>query len=190
MYDMKYFLQGFGFYCRAVKTNIDTLKKLNGCKAILHFPGKNHFVVVDRIDDQYVWITDLSSAKFYDRTEISFFDMDWSNGTALLVSKQPIQGNFNEIGSDRLTDIIGSGYSCTKLLQNYNVIFCSEVAGLCGGKYYEYYTRYGCEAAPSGSCSSSKMLRYKSSPCIRDPEIPDACTVTGEWTSYYMMACL
>jgi hypothetical protein len=191
MYDMKYFLQGFGLYCRAVKTNIDTLKKLNGCKVILHFPGKNHFVIVDRIDDRYVWVTDLSSAKFYDRMEISFFDMDWPNGTALLVSKQPIQGDFNEIGSDQSADIIGgSGYSCTKLLQQYNVIFCSEVGGLCGGKYYEYYTRYGCEGAVSGSCSSTKMVRYMSTPCINDPENPDACTVTGVWTSYYIMACL
>jgi hypothetical protein len=191
MYDMKYLLQGFGFYCRAVKTNIDTLKNLNGCKAILHFPGKNHFVIVDRVDDRYVWITYLSSTKFYGRTEISFFDMDWPNGTALLVSKQPIQGDFNEISSDRLTDIIGgSGYSCTKLLQQYDVIFCSEVGGLCGGKYYEYYLRYGCQAAESGSCSSTKMLRYVSTPCINDPEIIDACTVTGVWTCYYMMACL
>jgi hypothetical protein len=191
MYDMKYFLQGFELYCRAVKTNIDTLKNLNGCKAILHFPGKNHFVVVDRIDDQYVWITDLSSAKFYDRTEISFFDMDWPNGTALIVSKQPIQGDFNEISSGQLADIIGgSGYSCTKLLQQYDVIFCSRVGGLCGGKYYEYYTRYGCEAAGSGSCYNTRMSRYKSTPCIQDPYDPEACTGTGEWTSYYMMACL
>jgi hypothetical protein len=117
--------------------------------------------------------------------------MDWPNGTALLVSKQPIQGDFNEISSDQLADITGgSGYSCTKLLQNYNVIFCSEVGGLCGGKYYEYYTRYGCEVAGSGSCSSTKMPRYRSTPCINDPENPDACIDTGEWTYYYMMACL
>ncbi|MGA2679422.1 MAG: cysteine peptidase family C39 domain-containing protein [Sedimentisphaerales bacterium] len=190
MSDMKYFLQGFGLYCQTVNTNINTLKNLNGCKAILYFPGRSHFVVVDRIDDRYVWITDLSSAKFYDRTEISFFDMDWPNGTALLVSKQPIQGDFNEISSDQLADIIGgSGYSCTNIIQNYNVIFCSYVSGLCGGKYYEYYLRYGCEAAESGSCSSTKWLRYMSSPCINDPEYPDYCTVTGVWTCYYMMAC-
>jgi hypothetical protein len=190
MNDMKYFLQGFGFYCRAVKTDINTLKKLNGCKAILHFPGKNHFVVMDHVDDRYVWTIDLSSGKFYDRTDVSFFDMDWPNGTALLVSKQPIQGDFNEIGSDRLTDIIGSGYSCTHLIQQYNVIFCEQVAGLCGGKYYEYYTRYACEAAESGSCSSTRLVRFKSSPCINDPEYPDYCTVTGVWTSYYIMACM
>ncbi len=145
---------------------------------------------MDRIDDRYVWITDLSSAKFYDHTEISFFDMDWTEGTVLLVSKQPIQGDFNEISSNQLTGIIGSGYACTKLLQQYDVIFCDEVAGLCGGKYYEYYLRYGCEAAVSGSCSGTRFIKFKSSPCINDPEIIDACTVTGVWTSYYMMACM
>jgi hypothetical protein len=190
MYDMKYFLQGLGFNCRAVKTNIDTLKKLNGCKAILHFPGKNHFVVADRIDDRYIWITDLSSAKFYDHTEISFFDMDWSDGTTLLVSKQPIQGDFNEISSGQLANITGgAGYSCTRLLQQQSVIFCSSVPGSCGGKCYDYSLRYGCEAAESGSCSSSRVIKYKSSPCTQDPEFPDSCTDTGVWTSYWMMAC-
>jgi hypothetical protein len=191
MYDMKYFLQGFGLYCRAVKTDINTLKKLNGCKAILHFPGKNHFVVVDRIDDRYVWITDLSSAKFYDHTEISFFDMDWPNGTALLVSKQPVQGDFNEISGGLLANIIGGyGYSCTYLIQQYNVIYCTQVDGQCMGKYYVYYTRYACETAESGSCSSTRLVRFKSSPCVQDPEDPEACTMTGAWTSYYIMACM
>jgi hypothetical protein len=116
--------------------------------------------------------------------------MDWTEGTALLVSKQPIQGDFNEIGSNLLTGIIGSGYACTKLLQNYNVIFCSQIGDLCGGKYYEYYPRYGCQTADNGSCSSTKMVRYMSTPCINDPESPDNCTVTGVWTCYYMMACM
>ena len=91
---MKYFLQGFGFYCRAVKTNINTLKNLKGCKAILHFPGKKHFVVVDRIDDKYVWIIDFSSAKFYDRTDISFFDMDWTERDGITGLKAADSGRF------------------------------------------------------------------------------------------------
>jgi hypothetical protein len=190
LYDMKYFLQGLGFYCRAVKTDIKTLMNLTGCKAILHIPGKKHFVVVDRIDDQYVWTIDLAADKFYYRTDTGFFDMDWTEGTVLLVSKQPIQDDFNEISGDQMVNIIGgAGYSCTKLLQEYNVIFCSQVGGLCGGCYYEYYTRWGCEAAASGSCSTSMLIRYKKTPCIQDPEIPSFCTGTGEWTSYYIRAC-
>lgn len=190
MYDMQYFLQGFGLYCRAVKTNLNTLKNLDGCKAILYFPGRNHYVVVDRIDDRYVWVTDLSSTKFYDHTEISFFDMDWTNGTALLVSKQPIQGDFNEISADGLTNIAGgSGYSCTNLLQTNSVILCNQSNSMCAGNYYIYYTRYGCQAADSGSCSGTKMLRYVLSPCVQDSEDQNSCTYNGTWTSYYMMAC-
>jgi len=190
LYAMKQFAESRGLYCRAVKTDIKTLKGLNGCQVILHIPGKNHFVVLAGIDSDYVWCIDLANDKFFYRTEIDFFGMDWTEGTALLVSNRPIQDNFTEIGEDQLQSIIGSaGYSCTRLIQTYNVIFCSQVGGECGGMYQEYLTRYGCEVAPSGSCTGSRMIRYEESPCIEDPDNPYACTITGEWTCYYMKAC-
>lgn len=190
---MKQFIQGRGLYCRTVKTDIQTLKSLEGCEIILHIPGKKHFVVLDTIDGEYVWAIDLAGDKFYYRTDVAFFGMDWSEGTALLISNHPVEigGEFAEITDAQLGNIIGaSGYSCTRLLQTYNVIYCDNpVVGECGGYYEEYYTRYGCEAAPSGSCSGSRMLRYKESPCIVDPYDPVACDITGEWTCYYMRAC-
>ena len=190
LYAMKQFLQALGLYCRAIKTDIQTLKSLDGCEVILHIPSKNHFVVLDSIDDKYVWTIDLASNKFYHRTDINFFGIDWTEGTALLVSSQPIIGEFIEIDDSELHNIIGAtGYSCTRLLQTYNVIYCTYVGGVCLGMYQEYYTRYGCEAAESGSCSSSTKIRYKETPCIVNPYYPDHCTVTGEWTSYYMRAC-
>jgi len=84
LYAMKQFAQGLGLYGRAVKTDIPTLKSLYGCQAILHFPGKNHFVVLDHADNQYVWIIDLANNRFYYRTDLNFFGMDWTEGTALL----------------------------------------------------------------------------------------------------------
>jgi len=191
LYSMKQFVQQLGLYCRAVKTDIQTLKSLDNCEAILHIPGKKHFVVLEAIDDKYVWTIDLTSNKFYYRTDINFFGMDWTEGIALLISSGPITGEFIEIddGGELQTIIGAAGYSCTRLLQTYNVIFCDYVGGLCGGMYQEYYTRYGCESAESGSCRGSRMLRYKESPCIVDPYFPEACTVTGEWTCYYMRAC-
>jgi hypothetical protein len=193
LYAMKEFVQSLGLYCKAVKTDIQTLKNLYGCQAILHIPEKNHFIVLEHIDTVYVWTIDLSSNKFYYRTDIDFFDMDWSGGTVLLISKQPIQlqGNFTELNEGQLNTIIGSaGYTCTRLLQNYNVVFCTQLApGLCEGYYQEYYTRWGCQSAPSGSCTGSSMLRYKESPCIVDPYDPLNCDITGEWTCYYMRAC-
>jgi len=193
LYSMKRFVQQLSLYCRAVKTDIQTLKGLNNCEVILHIPGKKHFVALEAIDDKYVWSIDLASDKFYYRTDISFFGMDWTEGTALLISNQPIQlqGNIAEIDDSQLANIIGaSGYACTRLLQEYNVIYCSQpVEGVCEGWYQVYFTRYGCEAAESGSCRGSRMLRYKESPCIVDPYFLEACTVTGEWTCYYMRAC-
>ena len=107
-----------------------------------------------------------------------------------MVSNTPIEGKFDDIDDVELRTIVGgSGYSCTNLLQEYDVVFCDYVGGECGGYFEEYYTRYGCEAAPSGSCPSFSMLRLAESPCIEDPYDPFACDITGEWTFYYMRAC-
>jgi hypothetical protein len=190
LYQMKQFTQGLGLYCRAVKTDVQMLKSLHGCQVILHIPGKKHFVVLDAIDDKYVWTVDLASNKFYYHTNIDFFPMDWTEGTALLISSNAIKGEFTEIDESELGNITGaSGYQCNLLKQEYDVIFCSYVGGLCGGDYREFYTRWGCGVAESGSCSQSKMLRYKKTPCILDPYDLFNCNVTGEWTCYYMQAC-
>ncbi len=189
---MKDFALSLGLYCRAVETDIQTLRSLSGCQVILHIPSKNHFVVLEGIDDEYVWSIDLANDKFYYRTDLNFFDMDWTEGTALLISDRPIrlQSDSTEIADAQLDNIIGgAGYSCTRLLQTYNVIYCTYIAGECEGYYEVYLTRYGCEAAESGSCVGSRMLRSAESPCIINPYNPYACNITGEWTFYYMRAC-
>jgi hypothetical protein len=190
LYQMKQFAQNLGLYCRAVKADIETLKNLNGCKAILYIPGKKHFIALEAIDDKFVWTVDLANNKFYRRTDVDFFGMDWTEGTALLISNKPIVGEFAEISEAELSNITGAaGYQCNILRQAYNVIFCDYVGGLCGGVYKEFLTRYGCGPAESGSCSQTKMVRYKTTPCIEDCYDPYSCTVTGEWTIYYMQAC-
>jgi hypothetical protein len=181
-----------GLYCRAVQTDVQTLKGLSGCQVILHFPGKNHFVVLEGIDDQYAWSIDLSNDKFYFRTDLNFFDMDWKEGTALLISDRPIrlQSSSSEITDSLLDNIIGgSGYSCTKLLQTYNRVLCDQIGGECFGYYEVYFTLYGCQAAPSGSCTSQLMDRMWECPCIVDPYYPLFCTITGEWEKHYIPAC-
>jgi len=190
LYAMKQFAQGLGLYCRTVKLDIQMLKTLDGCEVILHIPKKNHFVVLGDIDDRYVCSIDLAKNKFYYRTDIGFFGMDWSEGTALLISDNPITGKYFDIDHGELRTIIGgSGYSCTNLLQEYDVSYCDYVGGLCGGYYEVYWERWGCEAAPSGSCSSSRMISSMESPCIEDPYNPWSCDITYEWTSYDMRAC-
>jgi hypothetical protein len=191
--EMKQFVQGLGFYSRVVRTNLETLRNLSGCRAILHIPAKNHFVLFDHVDDQYVWILDLTSRKFFYRTDIDLFRRDWTEGTALLVSKQPIEirDSSTEIADAKLDDFVGaSGYTCTKLLQEDGTIYCDYIGGMCVGYYERFFERWGCEAAGSGSCSNSNLLSHISTPCIDDLYLPFTCTVEWQLTTfYYMRAC-
>jgi len=190
LFSMKRLVQQLGLYCRAVKTDIQTLKSLDNCEVVLHIPGKNHFIVLGGIDAEYVWSIDLASNKFYYRTDISFFGMDWTEGTALLVSNSPITGEFTDIDDVELQTIIGAaGYTCTRILQVQHYILCEYVGGECWGTLQIFFARLGCEPAESGTCSSSMMNRFIESPCIEDPYNPFSCTITGEWTYYYMRAC-
>jgi len=187
---MKRFAEGLGFHCRAVTTDIDTLADLKDCQIILHIPGKKHFVAFESIDSSYVRIVDFTKRKFYYQTDINFFGMDWPDGTALLISNNPIAGKFTDIDDEQLAGLRGTTfYDCNVLRQDYNVIYCVQIYGECGGDYRVFYERWGCGVAESGSCSQSKMIRYKKCPCIEDPDNPFACKGTGEWTYYYIPAC-
>jgi hypothetical protein len=187
---VKQFAEGLGLYCRAVTANVDTLRALDGCEAILYIPGKNHFVVLDDIDESYVRVIDLASNKFYYRTDVGLFGMDWTEGTALLISNNAVAGEFTEIDDSELGNIIGaSGYSCTRFLQEYNVIYCEYYLGECDGYLRVYEQRLGCECAESGSCSMTVLIRYRKCFCIEDPYDPYACKGTYDWKVYYMRAC-
>jgi hypothetical protein len=188
LYRMKEFAEGRGLYCRAVKLDVDGLKKLKGCEAILHIPDKKHYIVLAGIDDRRVGRIDLTANKFYHRTSVNYLDTEWTEGTALLISSRPItiEGNFSEISDARLRNISGgNGWQCIELLQEEDEVYCGWN---CTG-YYEYYPeRWGCEYVGSGYCAHSAYLRKSETECIIDPYYGD-CTISGEWTDYYMWAC-
>ena len=191
LYSMKQFAEGLGLNCRAVTTDISTLKEIEGCRAILHVPGKKHFVVMESVDDSYVRIVDLSNDKFYYRTDINFFSMDWSAGTALLLSNDSIAGDFTDIPESELGGFVGaSGYTCTKFLQYEDYIFCDQIGGICTGLIVNYYTRLGCERAESGSCEETWKASCGTCQCINKPWRPWECTGYGDWEYTYMLACL
>ena len=197
LYELRQFAQGLGFYCLAAKTDIPALKSLPvGCQAILHLPGPNHYVVLGHIDDEYVWVIDLDSNKFYYRTKLDLFGLDWSEGTVLLISNEPLNnltGNFTELSDEQLHEIIGGfpKYSCTDLIQEYDIIFCSPmIGGLCGSVYIVFYNRYGCEEGENGgSCTGDDLVGNVWDVCIEDPYNPGACDVSGNWYSQYIRAC-
>ena len=192
LHEMKQFAQNLGLHSRVVKTDLETLKNLSGSMAILHIPDKSHFVLLDHIDQRYVWLLDLTSKEFFYRIDIDRFNEQWIEGTALLIAAQPIklQGNSVEIADTQLHQFVGAGgYQCTQLIQESNVIYCTYVCGQCVGYYEYYYNRYGCAPAASGTCSYALYLRKVKSPCISSSYYQSDCTVTGEWTYYYIYAC-
>lgn len=195
LYELKQFAESLGFYCVAVKTDIQTLKNLKNYQVILYLPGTDHYVVIGHINDKYVWIIDLDSNKFYYRTKLDEFSLNWNEGAALLLSNEPLylNGTFTELNDQEMHEIIGGfpAYSCTELIQEYDIEFCSEpIFGLCGGVYRTYYNRYGCvEDENGGNCSGDALAGNVSSPCIEDPYSPGSCTITGNWYSQYIRAC-
>ncbi|UCE49021.1 MAG: hypothetical protein JSW47_02545 [Phycisphaerales bacterium] len=187
---MKEFVHRQGLYCRAVKTDIETLQRLTDCEVILHIPHKNHFVLLGDIDSEFIWTIDLAGRKFCSRTDVAFFGMDWTEGVALLISDRPNEGNLDDIADVALHMLNGgAGHACTKLLQNFYHEHCEYVMSMCASWYIYEPERLGCEAAESGMCIESYKLQRASCPCVEDPYDPFACIINGDWGFQYMPAC-
>ena len=188
LYDMMRCAQSAGLYGRVVKTDLTTLQSLTGVKAILHIPGKNHFVVLDGIDDRYVRLTDLSNRKFHYRQKVEFFPMEWSEGVALVLSDRPISGSFTTLTDGALGNLFGgAGWSCNQLLQESAVFYCNDFVTGCDGSVVVIFERWGCGQTPTGSCPEEIMVGSQETGCIIDNYYD--CTVTGEWYYYDMSAC-
>jgi hypothetical protein len=198
LYSMKDFVQKHDLNCLAIKTDIQTLKNLKeNYQLILHLPEIDHYVVLHDIDSKYAWLIDLNRKHFFYRKKINDFDIDWGEGTAFLVSKDPINisPDIPVIDDDKLHDFIGSdgfgNYSCSKLIQQGDIVFCPPIlGGICGGQQSWYFTLYACEPDENGgSCTGEPMLSRSSILCINDPIYPDNCIVSGDWIDYYIRAC-
>jgi hypothetical protein len=153
-------------------------------------PNKSHFVLLDHIDQKHVWLLDLTGRELFYRVDIDQFRKDWAEGTVLLIAGQPIKlhDSFVEIADAQLHNFVGAGgYQCTQLIQEYDIICCSYIAGECFGYYQIFLERYGCEPAESGTCTNDWYVRKLKSLCINGK--PWDCDITGEWIYYFMLAC-
>ena len=204
LYELRRFAQELGLHCLAVKTDIETLRDVQDCQVILHLPKAEHYVVLDHIDEEYVWAIDLDGNKFYYRTRLNVFGSDWSDGTALLVSNSPlnVEGTFIEVNDQEQRNIVGSAgggfgtYSCDTSetadpIQDSGTIFCSDpIFGLCGGRYREFYTCYGCILDEDGDgCEGRGWVGDVSTPCVESSKFPGYCAITGELFVRYIRAC-
>jgi predicted double-glycine peptidase len=195
LYDLRAFARQLGFHCAAIKTDMQTLKGLSACQVILHLPGPDHYVVLDHIDDERIWTIDLDRDRFYWATRLEDFPLDWSHGTALLVSSNPLSlpPTGVELSDGELKAIVGGfpKYSCTKLIQEGKIINCSPMmAGVCASVYRQFWPRYACqEDENGGSCAGSDMPGVTSCPCVEDIENPGFCTVSSDWDTQPIRAC-
>jgi hypothetical protein len=196
LYALRQFARGLGLHCRAVKTNPRTLKNLKNCQAILHLSRANHYVVFEYIDDKYIWLIDLDSNKFFYRTNLKEFSRNWNTGVALLVSDKPldVDPNNTPINDSELHKIIGEGgvpnFSCSEVIQEYNVILCPPRIGLCGGAYHHFYNRCGCKEDPNGTgCHSVLLPGVTSCLCIEDPDYPGDCMLDPDCIAILIRAC-
>ncbi len=198
LYNLNQFAQQQGFYCLAGKTDTQTLRDLNGCQVILYLPGPKHYVVLDHTDDEYVWVIDMNDNKFYYRTYIDDFNLDWPEGTTLLISNEPLEppSDFVELSDEEQQQISGAAvsfgnYSCTDLIQQFAEDFCDPPLGaLCGGRHQIWYNCYGCKPiTTSGSCEGYGLVGSVFTPCVLDLETLDDCKRSGTWYNIYIHTC-
>ena len=189
LYNLKQTAQALGLYCRTVATNTEALRELTDCVAILYLPGQKHFVVLDRIDDRYVWLVDLASTKMYYRVDASLFPSDWAQGVALLISNRSIGSTFRNLSDTTAKSVLGAaeGWSCSYLLQEADTVDCVRIP-VCTGVYRHYWHVIACESAPSGSCEDIYGIRLEMELCDEDASTPD-CNAPDWRVLYYTWAC-
>ena len=196
LYALKQFVTNLELYSIAGRTNLNTLRGLNNCQIILHLSENNHYVILGGIDENKVWIIDLESQKFLYNEYIDEFVLgDWE-GVAFVVSDSPINlpegfSEFNEVELHQITGASIPKFSCSELIQAYDIAFCSEmISGGCGGWYRTWYNRWGCaEDENGGQCTGTPVVGNVSSLCVEDLYYPGYCDITGTWYSQYIRAC-
>lgn len=189
LYDLKRCAQDLGMYGHVVKTDLTGLQNLGTAKAILHISGKNHFVVVDHVDNQYVWLVDLSNKTFYYPKSLAAMPLDWPEGTALLLSDRPIAGEFAGIPDVASKDIIGGAtyWTCNRLAQEEDILTCQESDDMCQGLYIFFFEVWGCGMTTSGTCPTHMMTSRQYTPCVIDPVY--GCTLFANWYYKISEAC-
>ena len=189
--DLKQAAENMGLRCRAVATDVATLKKMTDCIAILYLPGKKHFAVLDRVDDRYVWVIDLASTKMYYRVDVHLFPARWAQGIALLISNRSIDTPLQDLSPAEAKSILGAvdGWSCTNLMQEWAFSRCIPGPDGCTGYGKRLWNVYGCEPAePNDTCDVSPWIRKQMWECKDEPGSVE-CAYLSTLYGYYMEAC-
>ena len=191
LYQIQEFIQQKGLTCLPVKTTIHGLKQFNGNPVLLHFPAKKHFVLMDRIDEESIWLIDLDRQTFYNSMDIDRLNKEWA-GIALVVSDQTVSmGEYDRpVPEPVLRSIFGAAdYTC-RLVQESVVEACPNMSsmGICTGRYTKWDDYYACQPdADGGFCEGSKTLGGTYAPCA--VKNLNDCDTTGEYHALSIRMC-
>ncbi|MCF7974155.1 MAG: hypothetical protein K9N55_10095 [Phycisphaerae bacterium] len=171
LYDMEKFFVQQGLFTKAIKTTVDKLPLYKNYFVIVHLPDISHFVIVESVNSEKVWTLDLSSNDFYMSHTKDYFQANWIEGTALLVSSQAITVPAEpDLDPVELQIISGGGFQCLPE-QDVDVILCSKTpGGTCIGEEEVYFAYSICKPASFGQCEDNLVvLSYRSSYCDNTP---------------------
>lgn len=190
MLEMREFLTDRGLNAVAVKVTLDELALLADCHVILHLDDERHYVVFAGADDEFVRLIDLDRNGFYYRVPVARFAADMKRA-ALLVSDRPpaVAGSIARIDPPDLDRIVAAGScsECNTQIQSSLDEGCVEEVGSCS-KHTEYFERWACGAADSGTCSESGVAMKREENC--EPDLTTGkCTGDGDWKSTSGLAC-
>lgn len=193
LYQIQEIFQKKGLFCLPVKTTLDGLGRFREAQVVLYLPHKKHFVVLDRIVKEDVWIVDLDRQTFYYSMDHEAFLQNWA-GIALVVSTQPLYpaGQEKIIPEPVLRRIAGSAdYSCGVLIQQYSVNFCPGMFnGQCNGRYTEWFDRYLCQVDITGGfCEGTGIISSIYSPCTAKSGGTE-CTMANDFIARTLRSCL
>lgn len=191
--DFRGYLTGKGLYAGAFHARLEDLEGLANGVIVLYQPLKRHFIILESATDEAYRVLNLTSASFYRPVDKAVFPMDWSEGVMMYVSTAPptLSPEIAPLSEEDIFQIdAGAGYACTLHIQDASESPCPEPQeGQCEGEYVIYYNVYGCEAAPSGSCSGTFLISEDHFSCNDDPMIPNNCISAGLLYSYYAYGC-
>lgn len=199
LYDMRQLARNLQCNAAAIATDLQTLKNTQGVQIILYLPGSRHYVILDHIDSEYVWLVDLSSDKFYYSVALDDFGHLWNSGIALLISNDPLglEDGTTEISDDDLRNIIGSTdgetkFSCTDLIQTAAGRLCPLPFGgsFCFGRCLIWPERFGCKEDENSSmpCEGEDKPGMWYTVCINDYS-NGGCKTYSEWFYRSIRAC-
>ena len=192
LYDMQQYLRSQGLFAKAIKTTVDALPSHEDCFTVIYLPHINHYLLIERVDEDKVWALDLTSNNFYMSYPKDAFRREWRDGIALLVSNRRIttpEKTLSRFESKTISG--GAGLQCTELVQDYVQILCPHTpGGLCYG-YREIYLPYKvCTPAPFGECHNNVLaLDRVRNYCKGSAIIAEICRLEEEVYFFLDWAC-